>query len=413
MEQLGGLKLINQHKQGFQAVSDMLMSSSCKIRVLTYDSLKGFMFVLDVSEKDSEYLKLTGSRFTERVTSFILKVAVVTNKNNENLVAFQPMGAAISKQSETKKSYYEESKLQQLIWKKSITGGKAATCPSVANFSLFDSKSSREFLMFVLSKVSSDPIAVVVTNYLLNQTNKYGHEIGIIVMPNIEGSKTLRDFLNLKNGTYFNGLTMSDTKRQDAVAHVLAQVVSLFFDVGVIHFDLHSGNVLISCHKNKLSSLLIDFGKVSNIMNGTKDLYFVAKKKKQILSIKNQMYNHFFMLIGNKDTPQTAKLEFMNAILGMITMLDHDINQKLYYYDNKNYYQMDWYEKYRSDVIHLKAFAILEKTFRNPDTKFSFQTLTQYELDGFLVDFEKNIKDFNVQFHQEPKNKTKKSKLKF
>ncbi len=69
--QFGGLKLKNSSKSGIKAVYDMINSSSGSINLLTYKSLKGFMFVLNVSTDDSEYLTLNGTQFTKPVTSFI------------------------------------------------------------------------------------------------------------------------------------------------------------------------------------------------------------------------------------------------------------------------------------------------------------------------------------------------------
>ena len=88
-KQFGGLKLKNSSKTGFKtgfkAVYDMINSPSGTVNLLTYKSLKGFMFVLNVSEADSEYLTLNGTQFTKLVTSFILKFAVITPHNDESL----------------------------------------------------------------------------------------------------------------------------------------------------------------------------------------------------------------------------------------------------------------------------------------------------------------------------------------
>ena len=88
-KQFGGLKLKNSSKTGFKAVYDMINSSSGTVNLLTYKSLKGFMFILNVSAGDSEYLTLNGTQFTKPVTSFILKFAVITPRNDESLDGYK------------------------------------------------------------------------------------------------------------------------------------------------------------------------------------------------------------------------------------------------------------------------------------------------------------------------------------
>ena len=103
--QNGGLKLINPRKIGFEAVFDMINSNSGRLNLFTYNSLKGFMITLDVNENDSEYLSLEGIKFTKPVTSFILKFAIITHKNNKPL----PIYKQHKKSSESEESYFEET----------------------------------------------------------------------------------------------------------------------------------------------------------------------------------------------------------------------------------------------------------------------------------------------------------------
>ena len=239
-KQFGGLKLKNSSKTGFKAIYDMINSSSSTVNLLTYKSLKGFMFILNVSEDDSEYLTLNGTQFTKPVTSFILKFAVITPRNDQSLDTYKGR----DKSSESKDSYFEEAQLQQQIWKSSIIGGRPEVCPPVANFSLFDNKNSKDLMTFFQSKTTGDTKDVF--DYLFTQTNKLPtNEIGVIVMPNVEKSATFGDFIDQPNGTNFYGLSLNTEYKNMAYAYVTAQIARLFIAIGVIHFDLHSGNALI------------------------------------------------------------------------------------------------------------------------------------------------------------------------
>jgi hypothetical protein len=58
---------------------------------------------------------------------------------------------------------------------------------------------------------------------------------------------------------------------------VLTKKLRLFLNIGVIHFDLHSNNALIYVKNGVLNSLIIDFGRESN-MGDLNNNYFPATK---------------------------------------------------------------------------------------------------------------------------------------
>ena len=153
MKQFGGLKLKHVRKQGFQAVSDMLRNPKSKLEILTYLSYKGFVFVLNVQEEFSEYFTLHEGRFDKPVTSFILKFALIKKYITELPPLRLSNRVVVKKATESKQSFFEEAKLQQHVWKKSISEGKPAICPSIANFSLFDTIQSTNLLQFLQTKL--------------------------------------------------------------------------------------------------------------------------------------------------------------------------------------------------------------------------------------------------------------------
>jgi hypothetical protein len=157
MKQNGGLKLKNPQKYigkiEFTPIMDMINNPSSVLDVLTYKSLKGFMITLDISPEETEYLGLDiYYKFTKPITSFILKFAVITENNDEEL----PIYRNINKSSESERSFHDEAKLQQNIWRKSISGGRPEVCPPVANFSLFDNTNSNELCCEFKSKVKKN-----------------------------------------------------------------------------------------------------------------------------------------------------------------------------------------------------------------------------------------------------------------
>jgi hypothetical protein len=375
--QNGGLKLINPKKTDFQPIYDMITRG--ELQLLTYASLKGFIFTLTVSKTDSEYLTFSGTKFIKPVTSFILKLAVITPKNNTPLDDYKDR----YKYSESTRSYIEEAQLQQQIWKSSIIGNKPEICPSVANFSLFDNNNSKKLLAFLQRQQTTEDTQDVFA-YLSTQINKTNeNEIGVIVMPNVENSTTFKDFL-LKT-------SVSDVELiNKAYAYVIAQIARLFIDIGVIHYDLHFENILIYLTSiNTIKSVLIDFGKALDIQADITKTRLQIKKRLSIIALRKKLYNKIFDLTINT---RDKKKEFILETLDYIAST---------YPPDRN--QMDWWKDVRTnDAITEMAFDTLTQMFTNNDggrTGLSKKRLTEYEKKGHFLNFNnKKPKDFYVSF---------------
>lgn len=402
-KQNGGLKKKHPEKKGFKPVFDMINSPSANITLLTYKSLKGFMIRLDVSEEDSEYLALSGSRFTKLVTSFILKFAVIAKENDTDL----PMYKDVEKSSESKNSFFDEAKLQQEIWIKSILGDRPQICPSVANFSLFDNDNSKLIINFLKQK-HIDGRAGEIFNYLLDCLNitpvrepKYG--IGILVMPNIENSMQLGDFLNLTvtpNPFDFYGKMIGPQDIPSACSNVLSQIVRLFL-MGVIHFDLHSGNVLIYLsRKQQIKSFIIDFGRVSNIMNGIEDEYLTIDEKNELKKKVEDNFNELTSL--SSDAREVDKIYFIQNIIDDISDLDKKKNQAIFTYSSPDKYQMKWYLDYvtnnfprvRETKVLIEAFDKLKRDFTTEGTRLLPTTIQEYKRNDYLPNFDLGVDSF-------------------
>jgi tRNA A-37 threonylcarbamoyl transferase component Bud32 len=402
MKQLGGLKLKDEHKQGFQPVYEMLTNPRSIVTLLNHSSLKGFMFVLNVHVDDSEYFTLHEGKFVVPVTSFILKFTVIKPSNNTHLEPFMPTGSKLVKKlSESKKSCFEEAKLQQYVWKKSVSEGRQAICPSVANFSLFDNTNSTLFMMFLNNKVH-DQLANEVLHYLIQQMRERNSSIGLIVMPNIERSVPFSRVLKQKTQTE------SDKKvKYSLIAQLSAQIVRLFIEVGVIHLDLHSNNVLIFDDNSKC--LIIDFGRASDIHNG-KDDDLKLSAKLRIIDLQKKYSNEFLKLSSNDEASDEEKRKFMVDVIKEIADVDYLKYQTIFSGVNSKRgptkYQMFWlfeeylrsseeYLKPREEYIKIKmhipllAYEMLVKmmTVHTP----SADNIDDLERKRFLIDFSKDI----------------------
>ena len=400
-EQTGGLKLKNIEKRGFTPVYDMVDKDSSTVSLLTANSLKGFMFNLNVDEPNSEYLTLNGTRFTSVVTKFILKFVVLTGRPDFHLGDYN----GIRKSSESPESFFEEAKLQQSIWKQSIAGARPAICPPVANLSMFDTINSARMLWFFFRKTNTRPDTSQVFDFIFNSSNKAGRGTGVLVMPTITKSTTLGSFLDLPDNSHFYGKVITDAEKSEAVSNVFAQIARLFIEIGVIHFDLHSGNAMIYLTPElEIKSSLIDFGRASNILSGVDD-DFITKEYKEA-SVKVEMknfYDEFFRLTRDRDNSNDKKCDYMQRVLMLIARADFTVNNDRYYNNDGKRFQMRWYFKFSKYIpLMARAFDILQTMILvNIDsTGILPGTLKSYERDGYLVNFDSDqgLRSFIVPY---------------
>ena len=388
-EQTGGLKLKNIEKRGFTPVYDMVDKDSSIVSLLTASSLKGFMFNLIVDEPNSEYLTLNGTRFTSVVTRFILKFVVLTGTPDFYLGNYN----RIEKTSETTNTFFEEAKLQQSIWKQSITGGRPAICPPVANLSMFDTINSARLLWFFFRKTNARPDTSEAFDFLFNNSNKIGRGIGVLLMPTITQSTTLGRFLDLPDNSHFYAKVITDAEKSEAVSNVFAQVVRLFIEIGVIHFDLHSGNAMIYLTPElEIKSSLIDFGRASNILSDATDDFLSREQKNEHVKVEmKKFYDEFFSLTRLRDNSNEKKSAYIRQVLDFIASADFTINNPRYYDNDGKRYQMKWYGRFVNYIpLMARAFDILQTMILVNIDSMGIQpgTLKSYERDGYLVNFD-------------------------
>jgi hypothetical protein len=383
MRKVGGLKLIDASKTGFQPIYEMLNNSNSQISILTVSSLKGFMLDLFIPENESLYTTLNESKqLTKKVSNFIFKIAVTSPKNNTKLPNFN----SYSKATETTESFFEEAKLQQMIWEKSIQGGNREICPSVANFTLFDNNNSTFFLSFLKTRNTNNEFQTLM-DYLIYITSNVEYAIGVIVMPKMNNSFVLERITD-----------SSREYRAGFFSDIIAQIVRLFLVIKVIHFDLHTGNVLLYLFKNKIpSSDIIDFGRASNLSDNKADEYLDIEEKQFYLENIKKQFDNLFV-----EKTDEMKAKYMKNTMYFISENVKIINREMYSYEASDEYQMMWYNNYDfGDYIYVNAFNIFYNDVvvdANKQIKITNKTIRKYKQEGKFVNFERNIADFYYNF---------------
>lgn len=372
-KQKGGLKLIMKEgvdNSGFNPVFDMLQNPDSKIKLLTYASLTGFMIEMNLSDSISRYLTMgSGTRFNKIVNNYIFKFAVLSDTS-----ARIPNYKEKNKICEKRINYFNEAKTQQSIWEMSIRGGKEEICPSVANFSIFSNTESKKLLKFLIKKSEADQdvkdIFLYLNSLILNTSKSY--EIGVILMPKVNDSISVYEFMK-------SGPLEEDVHK--VYANFIAQTVRLFVEVGIIHFDLHLNNALIYNDTNgNFKCLIIDFGRVSNILDDKSDTYLTIAAKE---TLRIERDNIMDMVIGIK---QVKKVEFMTYILDLIKR----INNMGWYANLAEKLSPEKKNKIFSDAYDLLKGLMTVTSFNSMQKN----TIKSYEAQGFFVNFSKDISEF-------------------
>jgi hypothetical protein len=271
----GGGKKKNKGKMGFKPVEDMIVSVGTKFRMLTADSLFGFMVIMDVLPDKSEYggLSSTYRSLSRPITTYLLKLAVISSQPFHYLqpaVRIPGGSPPFCKASETPVNLYREATIQQRVWLDSIVGGRIPVCPDVYGFSV-DAGDSIFGGAHTTSKYGRRDETHFEDCYdFLHAKSRVKHAverhredytIGAIAMEYIPNSRILHDILHL------GGIFDLEDKTTVCIS-AGAQVLRLFLDHSILHFDLHAGNILATEEGN---AFIIDFGMVLDITNLSRD----------------------------------------------------------------------------------------------------------------------------------------------
>jgi hypothetical protein len=367
--QTGGAGLIHPEKTGFTPIYDMLTSPGARLELFTYSSLHGFMFELIVEGKDTEYSTFSANGAREMpITNFILKIVATTTVTKD--LPSHYFGVVpeyfcdfngVEKQSVTSSRFFDEAKMQQEIWLKSISGGDPEICPAIANVSFFINENSQQLIDLLLSKntTRSGEAALNRLNECVNGVGR-GRGLGIILMPKIMNSFTVD--------------SLRSFDRIAAYSNILAQVVRLFMNIGIIHTDLHEGNVLLYPSKTGINSSIIDFGRVIK----ANDDRWIAQ---QITDLRRK-FNHIITLnVRHTTITPTEKTRFIREVVDLILSLNS---------------KMRWLIQFAQETqsVYSNAFDIYQGYF-NSDEVIAATS------EPHFLNFEgKHPSDFNVDFSQ-------------
>ena len=151
---VGGATLIASSRltvrDKFEPIIRMLNASSSNLSDFIYSSLKGFMLKLTISDDETLYKinNRTTSKLSIPVTEYILKIVVLSRTDRERLPPYVGVDKHHTKMTESRESFFNETKMQMSIWRNSLRGSPSPICPSVANFAIFEHEDAIRVLEF-------------------------------------------------------------------------------------------------------------------------------------------------------------------------------------------------------------------------------------------------------------------------
>jgi hypothetical protein len=174
----------------------------------------------------------------------------------------------------TESAFKEETETQIDIFKKTWVFGNLPLCPSVLSYAVIDNVRSRIFMDMLLDKVGDGKgLEKSILHYLKKQLqdNNGVRRIGILCMEYKEKFQTYHSYVHLEKDSNTTIKPPTSQKMTTDARYILAKMIILLLECGIVHCDLHMNNVLIKpdCNEtsvgnplDKICYEMIDFGRI-------------------------------------------------------------------------------------------------------------------------------------------------------
>lgn len=403
---------MNINSKLFNDISKMIFSKQNELKILSYDSLSGFIYLLKLPHTKNNNSNIQfydinnhNSRFNIPVHEFIIKISVLSSRDSTSLKQFMNC----DKMTMSPNTFHDEAKFQQKAWIESIIGGRDAICPSIANFTLLQQNDALHFfgLLNKYKHTNTKSTEHLLNNYLINIMNtkhyipssKHNNKIvddkigiGFIIM-SLKNNATVfeNEIFKLKKNINNNKYSLIMT-----YAMVISNLLRLSLEMKIFHIDFHDRNVLFYNDKltNEKKSIIIDFGRASDIKNIYEhDEYFTISEKKSILKQLELFYDQLFTLdIVNNDD---YNYKIIHDILYFIKEWIDKANRKQFEIRTEKHLPLYWIDTipYPKETLLMAYNLYKEKVFTISDN-ISKKTINKYQKLNLIFDINKNINSY-------------------
>jgi hypothetical protein len=346
INQKGGVVKRNPGKPPQDILHDTLESGGVVLNVISDSSLKCFVIEIIINDPAAyEYIDTNVSgTFRNPVERLVMKILITDDHpgatfTNEYIGI---NGVARYKEPEQPVNIIEEAKVQQEAWIKTVVNGRVPVCPSVADLIFFDNQDGKNFITYLQTKFApGNPLMDNICVYILERLQMPSRGICVMVMPEVsapaqvfaaqaapQASITLYGFLNLPDGSNFQGLTVDQAQKNRAYSLIIACVLRLYW-IGIVHLDLHTNNFLLYVDQNGiLQGKIIDLGNSIIFTNGT-NKFIVDQADIDTLRAGLETYKNGIIADVGGNT-FIRKRDFVVGLLDIIKQFDTKGNHQVF-----------------------------------------------------------------------------------
>ncbi len=277
----GGVVNKNPGSDNFDSIVKMIKHKRCKISCVSFSSIKGFIFKINVEELKSDKVEFYGLNKTNRtfdvpVDTLVIKMAILYTGGIESdrilmLPDYQPiLTESKRKEMEYVNDFRDEAIAQSEIYEQTLSKGEPI-CPALIDLSHFTSIDSSVPFLRALEKKAIDDESRNMISYITKMlTETRDCQLGMITMESavtFESFYTAFDKQSIVNPATmqisgYNGIPPSP-EQLHLCGDVIIEIIRLFNECKIVHCDLHGENVLVDTKTNKI--LIIDFGRILRI----------------------------------------------------------------------------------------------------------------------------------------------------
>ena len=246
-----------------------MIDNAKSIDCISYSSLKGFIFVIEMNEQSENYpfksvaLGDTGTQQKKGLSKILLKITLLSNEREEALPPFKDK----YKMTDTANIFKDEVKVQQELFSSILTSTAnkengnlgMAYCPSILYDAVLKDNEKKAFLD--LLKIKSNNAIHNEINYL-TEINK---PMGLVAMEYMDNYSTYYQYSIRKRGKV-------NCEQEDLIrfrVNIIATILILLLEKNIIHTDLHQNNVMVYNKDKYYGVNFIDFGRVLNLNDET------------------------------------------------------------------------------------------------------------------------------------------------
>ena len=265
----------------YQCITNMIKSNGAKLTMISFSSLSGFIFKLNVTHtEDNIYFRDFESK--KPVYTIILKIAIISSTPIYSTYT-NIYGNKFQKKTETIDDFTKEYETQNNIYFKTLEMNRVNICPSVMGLLFLKNNEKKHFFSNVApicGEIDEECFNMVsfLYNNSLNKDNKIG-EIGIILM----------EFVDEQKYMLLNNISNPVIKKYN-ILYTLAEMVVLFIYLKLINFDSHGYNIFGNIEMNR-QSLMIDFGRILDFKKNNENKYNPEFNK--FLNFYNKLYDQY------------------------------------------------------------------------------------------------------------------------